>query len=62
MSLLWFIGIAMGALFLAGAFQARRSARHPRRFIDTPEGFEAHLRYEHERDRAAQEHGREDHL
>ena len=62
MSLWWFIGIALGVLFLVGAYKALRSARHPRRFIDTPEGLEEHLRYEHERDRAAQEHRREDHL
>lgn len=51
----------MGVLFLGGAYQARRSVRHPSRLFDS-EGLELQLRYEHERDRAAQEHMREDHL
>ncbi len=62
MSLLWVIIITMGVLFLVGCYQARRSIRHPRRYIDTPEWQKAHLRYEHERERAAQEHALEDHL
>jgi hypothetical protein len=61
MSLWWYVGITMGVLFLVGAYQARRSVRHPSRLFDS-EGLVLQLRYEHERDRAAQEHVREDHL
>jgi hypothetical protein len=62
MSLLWVIIITMVVLFIAGAAQARRSGRHPRRFIDSPEWQKDHLRFKHERERAAQEHALEDHL